>query len=147
MYKINVLSFIFKLSLSGSILCCGLIVEHPYLRNNFIYEHTLPAPHKFSFSCHSREPRKKSCFKPTLKMTLIGNKQFFTVWVCSDLDLCGVDRLDGWRGGIKLSTFPCITFPGERENCPPQAGSPNGSCWMSVRSPSLLLTVPTKQRD
>lgn len=77
MYKI--MSFLFfKWSLKSIILCCGLITEHPYLSNNFIYEYTLPAPHKLSFSCCSSQLRKKSCFKQKLKMTLIGNLSHFS---------------------------------------------------------------------
>lgn len=81
-------SLFFKWGLNSSILCCGLITEHPYLSNNFIYEYTLPAPHKLSFGCCSSEPRKKSCFKQKLKMTPSGDLSCFSQrgfaagWVC-----------------------------------------------------------------
>lgn len=67
----------FKWSLHSSILCCGLIIEHPYFSDNFICEYTLPAPHKLSFCC-SDDPRKESCFKQKLQMTLIGGLSYFS---------------------------------------------------------------------
>lgn len=76
MYKITS-SLFFKWSLNSSILCCGLIIEYPYVSNNFIYEYTLHALHKLSLSCCSSELGKKSCFKQNLKMTLIGDRSYF----------------------------------------------------------------------